>query len=498
MCHFDRFDHVNDVRNPSQFIETYRETVVLQNGRFFSNTALAPVLKACSKIKSLHAGKQIHAQAIKFSLSSDVYVQTSLMSMYSSCDQYETSLKLFDQMPNRSIVTWTALMDLYLKWDQPRRTIAVFCKMLRTGIHPDHFSIVSALAASARLGILNFGRWVHCYIIKDGIELSVFIGTALIDMYCKGGSIDEAILVFDFLPNKSIQTWNSMIHGFSFHGRVIEALELFTKMEIEEQTYPNEITFVGLLSGCSHKGLVEEGKAYFDIMQRKYRIRPTIKHYGCMVDLLGRAGLIAEAFEMVKKMPIPHNAIILGSLLSACRSQNNLVVAERLSKMIGEIEGESFKNGDTSHYVILSNIYNRAGLKDKMAKTRMKIGKKPKGVSVIERGSEVHEFAVGDASHPEWGEIKLKLNEIMEKIGRKDWEEGDFVNIHSEKVATAFGLLRINNPLPVKIVKNLRICEDCHEVLKLISGIYDRELVVRDCTRFHRFRAGHCSCKDYW
>ncbi|KAF8413052.1 hypothetical protein HHK36_001028 [Tetracentron sinense] len=490
-----RFDYVDYQETPYRVIERYREMVLIYNNGAFSNLAFAPVLKACSKASALNPGKQIHAQAIKSGLSSDVFVQTSLLAMYSSCGEMETVFNLFDKIPHRNVVTWTAMMDACLRSEQPSRAAVVFCEMQRAGVRPDNFSIVSLLSACARLGALNLGRWVHSFIEKEGLELTVFIGTALVDMYCKCGSIDDALMVFNSMKKKNVQSWNVMLHGLSVHGRGEEALQLFFEMEMDIGIRPNEVTFVGILCGCSHSGLVEEGRFYFDLMWSKYGIEPTVKHYGCMVDLLGRAGLLEEAFKMVMEMPIPPNPVIWGSLLSACRAQNNLGMAERVNQRIIEIHRDSVQ-GDTSHYVIMSNMYAEAGLNNKMAEARIKIGKKPKGRSWIEIGCDVHEFTVGDVSHSMWLKIKVMLNEIMKK--REDHGEEDLQNPHSEKVAVAFGLLSTSSPMPIRIVKNLRICEDCHGVMKLISEVYEREIVLRDCTRFHRFMGGLCSCKDYW
>ncbi|PIA49958.1 hypothetical protein AQUCO_01300594v1 [Aquilegia coerulea] len=488
------FSPVEIEKNPYGVIERYKEMVILHNGEYISKLVFAPVLKACSKASALKPGKQIHAQSIKFGLLSDIFVQTSLVAMYSSCGQLELAMNVFDKMPQRNVVTWTTMMDSCLKSEQFELVLFVFREMQKSGVKPDDFAIVSLLTACARLGALSLGRWVHGYIRRMDMELTVFIGTALIDMYCKCGSVDNALEVFKSMEKKSVRCWNAMLHGLSVHGRGEEALSLFSEMEMDSGVRPNNVTFVAVLCGCSHSGLVEEGRFYFSLMQSKYGIQPSVKHYGCMVDLLGRAGLVDEAFEMVIKMKVAPNAVVWGSLLGACRAQNNLVMAERVTQKIEEIDS---LERDTSHYVIMSNMYARVGNKDRMAEARAKIGKKPKGWSSIETEGDVHRFSVGETSHPKWGKIKQMLDEVKTKVGR-DFEMEDFHDPHSEKVAVAYGLLSTSSPTPIKIVKNLRICEDCHQLMKSISLLYDREIVIRDCTRFHRFMGGYCSCKDYW
>lgn len=389
------------------------------------------------------------------------------------------------------------MINAYLQSDQPEMALAAFREMQMAGVELDSFAVISVLSACARLGMLNSGRWVHAYVSRGGFNLSVFIGTALVDMYCKCGSVGDALAVFNSIEKKSVQTWNAMLHGLSVHGQGVEAMQLFEKMEMDGGVRPNEVTFVAVLCGCSHSGLLEEGWFYFDVMQKKYRIKPTVKHYGCMVDLLARTGRLGEAFKLAAEMKIPPNIIIWGALLSACRIQNNMDMAECVMEKINRIE-EDCTHSDTSHYVIMSNMYSQAGLKEKMAKVRMKVGKKPTGSSWIEIGCDVHEFAVGKTSHPMWEKIQQMLVEVTMKVGKKNGTEEDLQNAHSEMVAVAFGLLTTSASTPIRIAKNLRICKDCHDALKSISKAYDRVVIVRDCTRFHQFRGGHCSCNDYW
>lgn len=486
----------NNEKDPLEAILRFRKLV--SSNRGLTKLDFAPAIKVCSRASALLPGKQIHAQSIKHSLSSDVYVQTSLLTMYSACGELEDAIYLFEKMPERNVVSWTAMIDAFLHSDQPERALAVFHDMQMAGVEPDCFTMVSVVSACAQLGVLILGRWVHAYIKRGGLEFNVFIGTALVDMYCKCGSVDDALEVFNCIEKKSIQTWNAMLHGFSINGRGAESIRLFKEMEINS-VHPNEVTFVALLCGCSHSGLVEEGRFYFDVMQKKYNIKPTVKHYGCMVDLLGRTGLLGQALEMVTEMQIPPNDIVWGSLLNACRIHNNVSMAEHVIEKFNRTQ-EDHPHSDTSHYVIMSNMYLQAGLEEKMAKVRMKVGRKPMGSSWVEIGRNVYEFAVGKASHPMWGKIKEMLIEVTEKVRRENPNQGQEApeSTHSEKVAVAFALLTTSVSTPIRIAKNLRICRDCHDTMKLISEVYEREIIVRDCTRFHQFIGGLCSCKDYW
>ncbi|XXG67331.1 hypothetical protein AAC387_Pa06g0703 [Persea americana] len=450
--------------DPLQAINNFKKLLIQHKG--FTKFDLPPALKACSKASALSPGKQIHALSIKCCLSTDIYTQTSLLSMYSACRELDAAIRLFEKMPERNIVSWTAMIKAFLHCDQPEMALAAFREMQMAGVKPDDFTVVNVLSACARLGMLNLGRWVHAYVSRGGFKLSVFIGTALVDMYCKCGSIGDALAVFNSIEKKNVQTWNAMLHGLSIHGYGLEVIQLFEKMR-------QMVKFLQM------------------------RIEPTVKHYGCMVDLLARTGRLDEAFKLVTEMQIPPNVVVLGALLSACRIQNNVFMAERVMEKINRMEKDC-PHSDTSHYVIMSNVYSQAGLKEKMAEVRMKVGKKPTGSSWIEIGYDVHEFAVGRTSHPMWEKIQQMLVEVTAKLGRKSGREEDLQSSHSEMVAVAFGLLMTSASMPIRIAKNLRICEDCHDAMKSISEAYGRVVIVRDCTRFHQFRAGHCSCNDYW
>ncbi|KAL6007984.1 hypothetical protein ACLOJK_033489 [Asimina triloba] len=471
--------HQQQQQQEHRAIDRFRQLLAEDGGEsssFALNLAFAPALKACAMLSSLPSGKQIHAHSVKRCLASDVYIQTTLVTMYARCDRLHDAVRVFDEMPTRNVVSWTALMDAYLRAEQPEGAVAVFHEMQKAGIKPDCFAIVSVLSACGRLGTLILGRWVHAYINRAGLELTEYMGTALVDMYCKCGNVADALGVFNAMESKGIRTWNAMLRGLSVNGHGREAIRLFSRMEVDSRVRPNEVTFLAVLCGCSHNGLLKEGRLYFDLMWNQYRIKPTNKHYGCMVDLLGRIGLLEEAFKMVAEMPIPPNAIILGSLLSACRIQNNLSMAERVSEMIMCIQEDCPPN-DTSHYVIMSNMYAKVGLGEKMAEARTRIGKKPTGRSWIEIGCRVHEFAAGKTAHPMWEEIKEMLAEMMKKVRRENTGEDYLYNNHSEKVALAFGLLTTAAPTTIRITKNLRICEDCHHAMKFISKVYEREII---------------------
>jgi pentatricopeptide repeat protein len=329
-------------------------------------------------------------------------------------------------------------------------------------------------------------------------------------MYSKCGSIEDAFQTFDVMSERNVISWNAMIAGCAQHGCGKEALKLFAQMP-QAGIEPDHISFVSALSACSHSGLVDEGLQLFDSMCRDYCIAPREVHYACMIDLLGRAGRLDEARDFMKTIPFAPDAYVWGALLGACRLYGNIDLGKHAAECLFQLEPHN-----AAKYVLLSNIYAAAGRWDDVAKVRkiMKdrgVQKQP-GCSWIEVKNKVHTFMVEDKSHPQTEEIYSTLEELarqMEAAGyvpdtnfvlhdvEMEQKEHSLYH-HSEKLAIAFGLISTLPGLPVRIIKNLRVCGDCHTATKFISKIVEREIIIRDANRFHHFKDGLCSCGDYW
>jgi pentatricopeptide repeat protein len=317
--------------------------------------------------------------------------------------------------------------------------------------------------------------------------------------------------VFYSVERRDVFVWSAMIAGLAMHGHGRAAIDLFSKMQ-ETKVKPNAVTFTNLLCACSHSGLVDEGRLFFNQMRPVYGVVPGSKHYACMVDILGRAGCLEEAVELIEKMPIVPSASVWGALLGACRIYGNVELAEMACSRL--LETDSNNHGA---YVLLSNIYAKAGKWDCVSRLRqhMKVSglEKEPGCSSIEVNGIIHEFLVGDNSHPLSTEIYSKLDEIVARIKstgyvsdeshllqfvEEEYMKEHALNLHSEKLAIAYGLIRMEPSQPIRIVKNLRVCGDCHSVAKIISKLYNRDILLRDRYRFHHFSGGNCSCMDYW
>jgi len=488
-----------------RFLSKMRTENIMPN-----SATMVSVLPACAQLAALQQGKCIHAYIIRVGFDLDVVVVTSLVDMYAKCGSVEIACRLFEKMGRRDLVSWNAMISGYVQNGYSGKVLALFKQMQQTGTRPDTFTVVSVLTACAYLGSLQQGKWIHGYVIRRGFELNVFVGTALIDMYAKCGGLEFASEVFDKMSGRDLFAWNAIIAAYGRHGHGEAALAVFSRM-LETGLRPNHITFTHVLSACSHAGLIDKGWHYFNLMSRDYCITPRLEHYACIVDLLGRAGHLDEAIDFIKKMPLQPDAIVWGALLAACRIHCNIELGQNVAEHLFELEPEN-----AGWHVLLSNIYAASGRWDDVAKVRtiMKDGqlKKTPGCSVIELDNTVHAFYVGDRSHPQSENIYAMLDtlsELMKEAGYVPYT--DFVlhdveeevkeymlSSHSEKLAIAFGILSTNPGIPVQIMKNLRVCGDCHNATKFISKIVQREVVVRDANRFHHFKNGLCSCGDFW
>ncbi|XP_077234567.1 tetratricopeptide repeat (TPR)-like superfamily protein [Tasmannia lanceolata] len=469
-----------------------------------------PVLNSLASVMDVKNGKSVHCLIVKSGFEAYKHVSNALVDMYAKVGSLECSLGVFDKMSERDVVSWTSLITGYAHRGFHEEALKLFCQMRIAGIESDEFVIASALSACAGLTVLEFGRQVHVNFTKCGFRSSLSIDNSLVTMYAKCGCIEDAHQVFDSMAVRDVVSWTALIVGHAQNGKGKDSLRLYEQM-LESGTRPDFITFIGLLFACSHAGLVEEGRCYFESMYKVHGISPGPEHYACMIDLLGRAGKINEAEVLLNQMTVKPDATVWKALLGACRVHRNLELGKRAAQSLFELEPEN-----SVPYVLMANIYSAAGIWDEAAKIRklMKVkgvSKEP-GCSWIEVNGMVHTFMVEDRSHPRMAEIYSKVDEVMILIKEIGYvpdmnfalhdvdEEGKELGLayHSEKLAVAFGLLSVPHGAPVRIVKNLRICGDCHTAIKFISKVVQRHIVLRDANCFHHFRDGMCSCRDYW
>ncbi|KAK4252623.1 hypothetical protein QN277_014370 [Acacia crassicarpa] len=502
---------------------------------------LLSAIVACAQLGDLSAGKSSHAYVLRNGLEGWDSISNAIIDMYMKCGKREAAYKVFGPMPNKTVVSWNTLIagsirdgDLGLAWrtfdEMPVRdlvswntmigalvqegmfeeAIELFWEMQNNGMTPDRVSMVGIASACGYLGAFDLAKWVYAYIEKNSIHIDLQLGTALVDMFSRCGDSKSALHVFSKMDKQDVSSWTAAIGAMAMEGNAEGAIDVFNEM-LEHGVKPDEVVFVVLLTACSHGGSVLKGRQIFKSMKETHGICPQIVHYGCMVDLLGRAGFLKEALDLIQGMPMEPNDVIWGSLLAACRIHKNVELAQYAADKITELAPEK-----PGIHVLLSNIYAFAGKWDDVAKVRLQLKEKgvPKvpGLSSIEVNGMIHEFISDDQSHPEKLNIDLMLKEISCKLGEAGYvpditnvlldvdlrEKEQLLSRHSEKLAMAFGLITTRQGIPIRVVKNLRICSDCHLFAKLVSKLYKREITVRDKNRYHIFKHGFCSCGDYW
>ncbi|GAB4829172.1 Pentatricopeptide repeat-containing protein At2g02980, chloroplastic [Ancistrocladus abbreviatus] len=469
------------------------------------------LLKACANVVAFEEGKQLHGLAVKLGLSDNIYVCPSLVSMYAECNDVVLARRVFDKIVGPCVVCYNAIITGYSRSSRPNEALSLFREMQESGIKPTYVTMLSVLSSCALLGALDLGKWIHEYIKKNEFDQNVKVSTALIDMYAKCGSLDDAVSLFESMLVRDTQAWSAIIMAYALHGHGRKAITMFKEMR-KSQVRPDEITFLGLLYACCHSGLVDEGYEFFYNMRERYGIIPGIKHYGCMVDLLARAGRLDEAYRFTKGLPIKPTPILWRTLLSACSSHGNVELAKVVSEHIFELD--DCHGGD---YVILSNLFARAGKWEDVNYVRKSMNErgavKIPGCSLIEVNNVVCEFFSGDGTQTEYRELQQALDKLvmdLKLVGyvpdlslvhhadMVDEEKEATLRYHSEKLAITFGLLNTPPGTTIRVVKNLRVCGDCHSAAKLVSLISNRQIILRDVQRFHHFKSGKCSCRDFW
>lgn len=370
-------------------------------------------LIACAKLRLGKAGKQIHTLIAVNGFDLNNYLGSALVSMYAQCGFTKDAHVVFDGIPNRNVVCWGALISGYVQFGKHRKAMELFRQMQVARVTPDDATMASVISSCAQTGALNQGQHIHAYCNIHGLDKVLTVQNALIDMYSKCGDTKEGYQVFLGLTIRDVFSWTSMISGMAMNGYCTEALHLFEEMEREGEVMPNEVTLLGVLSACSHAGFLQRGYFYFDRMCKVYNLRPKIAHFGCMVDLLGRAKLIQEAYEFIENMPILPDTVIWRSLLFACRSSKEVKMAKYAADKIAELDS----NNNCGVHVMLSNVCAASSMWSDVRTIRgfmiNQNENKVPGCSFIEIDGVVHEFFAGDVSHGETESIYQALSDLV-------------------------------------------------------------------------------------
>lgn len=533
----------NQANLPHRTLSMFPNMVAL-DGLQPDHFVYASLVKACASLGlgALRMGIQVHAQFVSSPFSNDDVVKSSLVDMYAKCGLVDYARLVFDSICWKNSVSWTAMVSGYARSGRKLEAIELlkgmkegnlftwtalisglvqsgywvdvfnlFNEMRREGIDiVDPFILSSIIGASANFAALKLGKQIHCLVLALGYESSLFVSNALVDMYAKCSDVNAAKSTFDSIRQKDVVSWTSIIVGMAQHGRAEEALLLYDEM-VSTGLKPNEVTFLGLIYACSHVGLVNKGRSLFKSMVEEYGLSPSLQHYTCLLDLFSRSGHLDDAEKLINTMPFKPDEAAWAALLSACKRHGNTQMGIRVADHLLRL-GPT----DTSTYILLSNVYAGAAMWENVSKLRklmavMKFKKEP-GYSCIDLGKERQVFYVGETSHPLKDEIFGLLKELDAEMRRRGYvpdtnsvlhdmeqqEKEKQLFWHSERLAVAYGLLKSVPGTVIRIVKNLRVCGDCHIVFKFISSIVKREIVVRDANRFHHFKDGKCSCSDFW
>ncbi|WOL00691.1 hypothetical protein Cni_G09404 [Canna indica] len=491
-------------------LQAFSSAIQMQaNGINPNAITLVNLLSACAEIRSMHHGKAIHALATRKGFISHLVLDTALLDMYAKCGDLKSMQLLFEMMSEKSLVSWNTIIAALVQHGRNIEAVQLFLELQRGPLQPDVFTISSVISAYAELASLRKGKQIHNYIMKSGYGSDCVVLNSIIHMYARCGHLDASRQVFDKMMCKDLVSWNTLIMGYGIHGHGKTALELFSAMK-DIGLRPDQSTFTSVLTACSVTGLTDEGWLHFSSMQQEYGMTPEIEHYGCMVDLLGRLGDLKAAIEFIRKMPSVPSTRIWASLLTASRNNKNIEVAEYAAERIFQLE-----NDNTGCYVLLSSMYADARKWDDvervMSLMKHKGLKKMTPQSLVELNGKSCTFVNGDKFHAESSRIHEVSSILSSKIVKDIVELGtifnpiniatkkaNFPNRHSARLAVIFGL--ISSPLgsPVLVKKNVRVCNHCHEAIKLISGFCGRKIIVGDTKIFHHFVNGKCSCGDYW
>lgn len=474
--------------------------------------SLVSLASSFAQTRDFLCSKSVHGYILRRCwIDSDVKIGNAVVDMYAKLGLVDSARRIFEGIHVKDEVSWNTMITGYSQNGLASEAIEIYRNMNNCeNITPNHATWVGVLPAYAHIGALREGMKTHGKVLKRGLHLDVFVGTCLIDLYGKCGRLNDAMSLFYEVPRRSAIPWNAIICCQGIHGEGLTCIQLFRDM-LDKGVQPDHVTFLSLLVACSHSGLVDQGEWCFKLMQQEFGLKPSLRHYGCMVDLFGRAGYLEMAYDFIKSMPIHPDASVWGTLLAACRTHGNVELGKVASDNLFQVDSDN-----VGYYVLLSNIYANVGRWEGVNAVRSLVRdrglRKTPGWSSVELNNIIEVFYTGNRSHPLSVEIYKELEILASKIKDlgyipdysfvlQDVEDDEKENIlmsHSERLAIAYGIINTPPKSTIRIYKNLRVCGDCHNVTKFISKITEREIIVRDSNRFHHFRDGICSCGDYW
>lgn len=458
---------------------------------------LSSILGACSTMKFHSQTMKLHGYMIKIKADCDIVVGNALVDAYAGLGMVDEARCVIRKMDHRDTITYTSLATRINQMGYHDRALEIIKYMNKDDVEMDGFSMSSFLSAAAGLGSMKTGMQLHCFSVKSGLGCWLSVSNGLVDLYGKCGCIRDAHRAFGEITGPDVASWNGWISGLASNGYISSALSAFEDMRLVG-VKPDLVTFLLVLFACSHGGLVDLGLEYFHSMRETHGIAPQLDHYVCLIDLLGRAGQLEEAMGVIKTMPFRPDALIYKTLLSASKLHGNIPVGEDMAR-----QGIDLDPSDPAFYILLANLYDRSGRSDLSEKARRLM--RERGLtknpcqSWMEIRNQIHHFTAEDRSHPQINQIHEKIESLMTEFKYRGYlyQDNRDKSYHSEKLAVAFGLLSTPSKAPILIIKNTRICMDCHYFIMLVTELVDREIILRKGNRVHSFKKGNCSCRGY-
>ncbi|XP_062117669.1 pentatricopeptide repeat-containing protein At2g33680-like [Humulus lupulus] len=402
--------------NANKAIDIFSETFAL--GFACDSVSLSIMLDGCSEWRSLELGGQIHGLVIKFGYLSDVKIGTALTDMYAKCGDLQSAKKHYSKLSNKTTALFNAILVGFMESyeDEKEDPMVLFSQLRFEGLYPDFITFSRLLSLSADQASLQVGKSLHAYTIKTGYEADLTVSNALITMYAKCGSVEEAHKMFSGMKSLDSISWNAIISAYALHGHGKRAVSLFEDMK-RKGFYPDHITTLAILQACSYSGLLETGLSLFNEMEQKYEIRPVVEHFACVVDLLGRAGQFSEAMGFIKRSPFSDSTLLWRTLVNVCKLYGEMEFGVLASKCLLDLEPE-----EAGSYILVSNMFAGGGMLDEAAEVRtvmndLKLSKEP-GCSWIEVDDKVHYFVASDMNHPESREIYAELDLLRDEMQR--------------------------------------------------------------------------------
>ncbi|KAK4739145.1 hypothetical protein R3W88_002842 [Solanum pinnatisectum] len=488
---------------------------MLEGGMELTDFTLTSVLNACGSMMERKISEQIHAFILKCGLKLNDHIETSLVDMCTRCGRMDDAEKIFDDLPldHDNSILLTSMMCAYARNGQPEEAISLFLlRHSEKSLVVDEVALATILGVCGTLGILKLGEQIHCYAWKHGLMSDTGVGNAMISMYSKCGEMQSAVKTFEAMPTHDLVSWNSLLTSYVLHRQGDGALDTWAKME-RLGVDPDSITCVLVISAYRHTStnLVDCCQKFFSSMQSSYNVNPTSEHYAGFVGVLGYWGLLEEAEKIISAIPFEPKASVWHALLDGCRLHVNSIIGKRAMKNILSIVPQ-----DPSTFILKSNLYSASGRWQcselVRAEMREKGIRKIPGRSWIIFGDKVHSFFARDKLHSQSKDIYSGLQILILECLKagyvpdtslvlhevEEYQKKDFLFYHSAKLSVTFGLLMTKPGKPVRVMKNVLLCGDCHSFFKYVSVVTKRNIHVRDASGFHHFVNGKCSCRDNW